>query len=312
MSLLPIISIITPVFNGSKYIEETILSVITAPIDLRYEYLVLDDGSTDTTLEIINQYSDRIRVFSHENIGESETVNCGFQYARGKYLLVISADDPLLTEDLIHKAIKQMDSDNRLVAVYPDWKIINSAGRDIEIISLPDYSEDVMIGENRCLPGPGVVFKRDAAIQIGGRRKEWKFVGDYDFWLRLSRVGQIKRLPGVLAQWRDSSESTSVSQRGIQMAIERIEVVDQFLNGNDIDPRLQRMARANSYYLAARLNFFDPTIKGRSLLVKSFLTRRWWPEQAQLSVVIYLLLTPVSTFILKLLPKVRTAISSRE
>jgi glycosyltransferase involved in cell wall biosynthesis len=311
MTDLPLVSIITPVFNGEKYIEETIMSVLEAGIDIEYEYIVLNDGSEDSTLEIIKRFEDRVKVFSHKNIGESETVNLGINYSSGKYLLVLSADDPLLTKDLISKAARELDSNSHLVAVYPDWKIIDADGDDLEFVILPEYSEKIMIGENRCLPGPGVVFRRDAAIKIGGRSNTWKFVGDYDFWLRLSRIGSFERLPGILAQWRDSNESTSVSQRGKTMASERIRVIENFTSENDLNPKLKRIARSNSYMLAARLNFFDTDIKGKNLLIKSFVTRRGWPETAQLTVVLYLALTPLSRIVINLFPKLKEKISSR-
>ena len=311
MIALPVISIITPVFNGAKYIEETIMSVLEAGIDVEYEYIVLNDGSQDSTLEIIRKFEDRVKVFSHKNVGESETVNLGIHYATGEYLLVLSADDPLLTKDLISKAVDELNSNRDLVAIYPDWKIIGAEGEDLEFVVLPEYSEKLMIGENRCLPGPGVVFRRDAAIKIRGRRSNWRFVGDYDFWLRLSRLGSIQRLPGVLAQWRDSSESTSVSQRGQSMASERIQVIESFILENTLSPKLQRIARSNSYLLAARLNFFDSRVKGKTLLLKSFITRRGWPETARFSVVLYLALTPFSRIALNLFPKIKERISNR-
>ena len=294
MTTQPIVSIITPVFNGQKYIEETIWSVLEAGIEVEFEYIVLNDGSTDTTLEIISGFEDRVRVFSHANIGESETVNLGIQRATGKYVLILSADDPLLTKDLISKAVRELDLNSNLVAVYPDWKIISAEGLDMDFIILPEYSDEIMIGENRCLPGPGVVFRRDAAIKIGGRRKEWKFVGDYDFWLRLSRLGNIQRLPGVLAQWRNSADSTSVSQRGSLMATERINVIGNFVIENNLPPALQRLAISNSYILAARLVFFEKSIPARQYLAKAFYVRRGWPSQAKIHIVLYIILLPIS------------------
>ena len=306
MKAKPVISIITPVFNGSKYIEETICSVLNAGIDCDYEYIVLNDGSTDTSLEIIRKFEDRIEVFSHENVGESESVNLGIGYAKGKYLLVLSADDPLLTKELIYRAVEKLDLDNGLVALYPDWKIIGNSGQDLEVVILPDYTDRIMIGENRCLPGPGVVFRRNAAISIGGRRKKWKYVGDYDFWLRLSRVGSIERLPGILAQWRASAESTSISQRGQLMALERINVIENFILENRIDPNLERIAKANSYIQAAKLAFFDPSIPGKKYLLKAFKIRRFWPSQAKIHIVTYILLLPLSRNINRILLRFMT------
>jgi len=299
MSDDPILTIITPVYNGEKYISKTIESVIKSSINYSYEYIVLDDGSNDSTLTILQGYKDNIKIFSHKNIGESATVNRGLENALGEFILVISADDPLLTSELLNKTCKILSDNHSIVAIYPDWKIIDQNGNTLRNKILPEFTDELLIGRCKCLPGPGTVFRKDKALQIGGRRSGWKFVGDYDFWLRLSRVGKIVRLPGVLAQWRENQDSTSISQRDNKMATERIKVIENFLMENKISENLRRKALGNSYYLAARLTFFDPKIKGRFLLFKAFKYRRGWPEEAKIYVVLYLLLTPITTIIFK-------------
>ena len=311
MVSLPVISIITPVYNGEKYISETINSVLSADIGVPYEYLVLDDGSHDSTLSILSGFGSSIRSFSHENIGESATVNRGLKNAIGEFILVLSADDPMLTGELVTQAVKILNSNHSLVALYPDWKIINDAGSTLKINILPNYSEELMIGRCLCLPGPGVVFRKDAAMKVGGRNSKWKFVGDYDFWLRLSREGSIERLPGVMAQWRDNLDSTSVSQRGERMAKERIQVIEDFLVNHEFSKDLSKKALGNANYLAARLAFFDPAIDGKKLLLTAFKIRNGWPEAAKIYEVVYLLLLPLSNIILSLFPKVKSRISAR-
>jgi glycosyltransferase involved in cell wall biosynthesis len=306
----PVLTIITPVYNGEKYISETIESVINSQITYSYEYIVLDDGSNDSTLKILQDYKHRIKIFSHKNVGESDTVNIGLKNALGSFILVLSADDPLLTGDLINKACRILIENSSIVAIYPDWKVIDQSGKTLRNKILPDFTDDLLIGHCKCLPGPGTLFRRDKALDVGGRRSGWKFVGDYDFWLRLSRVGKIERLPGVLAQWRENQDSISVSQRNNKMAVERIKVIENFLSENDIPPDLHRKALGNSYYLAARLAFFDSKIKGRSLLLKAFKYRRGWPEEAKLYVALYLLLIPVSSIISKPFLKLITRIVS--
>jgi glycosyltransferase involved in cell wall biosynthesis len=310
MNSNPVLTIITPVYNGEKYISETIESVINSKITYSYEYIVLDDGSTDSTLRILQNYKQRIKIFSHKNVGESATVNKGLENASGEFILVISADDPLLTSELIDRACKILIENSSIVAIYPDWKIIDQSGKTLRNKILPEFNDDLFIGQCKCLPGPGTLFRRDKALQIGGRRADWKFVGDYDFWLRLSRVGKIVRLPGVLAQWRENQDSTSITQRSNRMALERIKVIENFLLENRVPVGLHRKALGNAYYLAARLSFFDPNIKGRSLAIKAFKYRRCWPEEAKLYVVLYLLLMPLSTIIFKPFSKIITRVIS--
>jgi len=304
------LTIITPVYNGEKYISETIESIISAKIQVVYEYLVINDGSTDSTSLILDRYKDKIKIHAQQNLGESAAVNNGLKHSRADFVLVVNADDPLLTGDLINKGIEILVADPSIVAIYPDWKIISDNMETKKIKILPEYTDEIMIGRCRCLPGPGTLFRKDTALKIGGRSVNWKFVSDYDFWLRMSRQGIIVRLPGVLAQWRESLSSTSFSQRGKSMAIERIKVIEKFLLENKISVPLQRKALGNSYYLAARLAFFDSTIAGRKLLFQAFKNRRGWPEEAKLHVVIYLLLMPVSSRLVYKFPKLVQRITS--
>ena len=298
-----ILTIITPVYNGEKYISETIESIISAKIEIAYEYLVINDGSTDSTSIVLERYKDKVKIHTQQNLGESAAVNNGLKLSRGDFVLVVNADDPLLTRDLIDKGIKILVADPSIVAIYPDWKVVSDDKKTKKTKILPEYSDEIMIGRGRCLPGPGTLFRKDAALKIGGRSTKWKFVGDYDFWLRMSRQGVIVRLPGILAQWRESVSSTSFSQRGKSMAIERIKVMEEFLQDNKISTPLRRKAAGNSYYLAARLAFFDSTIAGRSLLFQAFRYRRGWPEEAKLHVVLYLLLLPLSSYLLYKFPR---------
>lgn len=307
----PILSIITPVFNGERYIAETVNSVLSASFNFTFEYLVLDDGSTDKTLSILEEYRSYLTIFTHKNMGESATVNKGIENASGDFILVLNADDPLLTEDLINIGCQLLIDDPSLVAVYPDWQIINDSGKTIKVNILPEYSDEIMIGECRSLPGPGAIFRRSAAMKICGRRTNWKYVGDYDFWLRLSRIGKIRRIPGILAQWRESQSSTSISHRGLEMAIERIEVTSNFLKENVVPKNIKKMAMGNSYFLAARLAFFDSRINGRNYLIKSIWYFRGWPNSANLHIAIYLLLLPFSKKLVDKFPKLVARITQR-
>lgn len=291
------VTVITAVYNGEEYIAETINSVLRCAQDISYEYIVIDDGSTDATLSILKSYGSAIRIIEQPNSGESSAVNVGIIEAKGLCCLVVSADDPLLTPELFEKSIQAFESDSKLAAIYPDWQMIGPGGEVIKQIIVPDYSDELLIGRCRTLPGPGVLFRTSFAQQLGGRRARWTYVGDYDFWLRLSRVGEIRRRPGIYAQWRYHANSTSVTKRGLKMANERIAVIDDFLSSNDVSLDLGRMARGTSYYMAARLAFFSAEIPAKLYLTKAFRARGHWLEEAQLQVVLYILLLPISRII---------------
>ncbi len=292
-----LLTVVTAVYNGEDYIEETIVSVLKFASSVDFEYIVMNDGSTDGTLEILERYSDRITIFSHANCGESESVTRAFEAARGEYLLVVSADDPLLTSELFQDVFEWFKNDPTLVAIYPDWQMIDADGNILQTVYVPDYSDELMIGKCRTLPGPGVIFRKDAALKIGGRHSRWVYVGDYDFWLRLGRLGEIRHRPGVLAQWRHHPSSTSVSKRGPAMALERIQVVEEFLSNNSIEKTLVKKALGHAYYTAARLAFFSREVPGKKYLYKAFKNRRGWVESAELPVIAFIVLDPLSRLI---------------
>lgn len=292
------LTIITAVYNGEDYIEDTINSVLKFAKAIQFQYIVVNDGSTDHTSEILNSFGDKIEVIHQSNAGESTAVNVGIENAKGDCCLVISADDPILTSKLFENVLDDFERDSNLAAVYPDWQMIDEIGNPIKVIKVPDYSDELLIGRCRTLPGPGVIFRTSFAQQIGGRRSKWTFVGDYDFWLRLSRIGEIRHRPEVLAQWRCHANSTSVTKRGLKMANERIAVIEDFLKNNQIDTAIGRMALGTSYYMAARLCFFSSEVPGRRYLIKAFKYRRGLVEESQLQVIAYILLLPISRMIL--------------
>jgi glycosyltransferase involved in cell wall biosynthesis len=290
------LTVITAVYNGAEYIEETIESVLKNCSGIDFEYIVLNDGSTDKTLEILNKYEKVIRIINKSNSGESDSVSLGFKEATGDLLLVVSADDPLLSEKLFLNVFEAFEKDANLMAIYPDWQMIDANGRVIKTIYVPSYSDELLIGRCVTLPGPGVIFRKSAALKLNGRNPKWTFVGDYDFWLRLSRLGELRHRPEVLAQWRHHVHSTSVSKRGLKMAKERIEVVESFIAANTISDQLKQMALGNAYYMAARLSYFDNKIPSKMYLIKAFKFRRGWVEEAKLHEILYIFLLPYSSF----------------
>jgi glycosyltransferase involved in cell wall biosynthesis len=288
------ITVITPVFNGAQFIRETVESVLEYKRSFPVEYIVVNDGSTDSTFEILQEFSGAIRVISKPNGGESSAVNVGIENSKGSFLLVVSADDPLPSSK-VFSGVEEFFSENPdVVAWYPNWAMIDSSGKVLRIVEVDEYSEELLIGRFRCLPGPGTIFRKDAALSIGGRDSRWTFVGDYDFWLRLSRVGILKKRDELVAQWRFHSQSTSISLRGLDMAAERISVTQEFLKNNSLEESIRKMALAHSYYFAARLSFFDSKVDGKRLLRQAFASNKWKIEDGNALVYSFIWTLPFS------------------
>lgn len=263
-------TVITPVFNGEKYIRETIESVLDHKKSMPIEYIVVDDGSTDSTPKILNEYIDRLSVVTKPNAGQAQAINDGISNASGKYSIVVNADDPLPSNKLFEKAAEILDSKPYVVVVYPDWKIIDENGKVIKEILTEEYSSDELIGNFNCLVGPGGIFRTETAREVGGWDSKMRYVPDYKFWLAMSTRGTFQRIPATLAVWRAHGNSLSVGGRSAEMAMERIKVVSDFLQEYPQEQTLSNRALSNAYYRAALLTFFDPLIPGRQYLRNSF------------------------------------------
>jgi glycosyltransferase involved in cell wall biosynthesis len=297
-------SIITPVYNGESFISETVESVLlNLDPNLRFEYLIIDDGSTDNTKSILEKYSQNelVKVFSVKNSGEAAAVNYGLEKALGDYILIVNADDPLLSPRLFTLSNKIFRSNQRVVVVYPDWNIISKSNLVLETKKLSNYSFEVLVGEFQCLPGPGSVFRRSAAIKVGGRSTLYRFVSDYNFWLKLSLQGDFFHIPEVLAQWRSHSESTSVNSKGYEMGMERIKVMEEFVNYANIKKTLKRKALSHAYYHSALLSYFSREVPGRKWMLKAFLIQKGWIKNADIRVVVFCLLYPFSWYLLPII-----------
>lgn len=265
------LSVVIPVYNGEAFIEETIESFLRHADGYPAECIVVDDGSSDQTLKIVNRYSDKIRIYHQANAGEGSAVNRGLNEAHGDFVVVVSADDPVLTSELFSGVIDFFNYNPEVVAWYPDWNIISENNQILKTVKLPYYDFKDLFSRNKVLPGPGTWFRREHALSIGGRNAKWKYVGDYDFWLRLSMKGKLEHRDAVVAQWRRHTGSTSIAERGSRMSEERIQVIDDFITANKgkLDTSNISLARAHAHYLAAKLGFFSLEVNSRKLLFKS-------------------------------------------
>lgn len=297
-------TIITPVYNGEAFISETVESVIlNLDPSFEFQYIIVDDGSTDNTKMLLEKYiyHNSVKVFSIKNGGEAAAVNYGLNKAEGKYVLVVNSDDPLLSKRLFKLAHEIFENNQKIVVVYPDWNIISESNSVIETKKLPDFSVDLLIGEFRCLPGPGAIFRRDVALSVGGRSQKYKYVSDYHFWLTLSLYGDFAHIPETLAQWRSHNESTSISSRGLEMASERIKVMEDFTKSTNLDKSLKIKALSHAYYHAALLAYFSKEVPGRKWMLKAFSIQKGWIKNADIRIVVFCLLYPFSRYLLPLL-----------
>ena len=119
----PLVTIITPAYNRADYLRETIESILQQDYP-NVEYIVLDDGSKDNTVELLEEYTGRLIWESHKNMGEIRTVNKAYGMAKGEYIAVINSDDPLLP-GAISAVVDTFLNNPDVLVVYPDWQYID-------------------------------------------------------------------------------------------------------------------------------------------------------------------------------------------
>lgn len=206
-----LISIITPTFNRSQFIHYAIRSVITQTIS-NWELLIIDDGSTDNTKNIIEPYltDPRIKYFFQENQGQAAARNNGLRHSRGEFVCFLDSDNLWYPEKLKvqHEAMKSRPD---IDVVYGDGDTINESGVVISTANMKRYSGRItekLLKDNFVSFNTAMV--RAASIKgIGGFDESVRFGDDYDLWLRLSAKSQFLYIPRVFSQYRVMSDQIS-------------------------------------------------------------------------------------------------------
>jgi glycosyltransferase involved in cell wall biosynthesis len=240
-SSLLLVSIITPTYNRASYLEETINSVLSQDYP-NIEYIVLDDGSTDNTREILAKHQSRIIWESHPNMGETRTVNKGITMSHGEIIAIVNSDDPLLPK-AVSSAVAFLESHPDILVAYPDWLMIGPKSEVISYTKTREYNYLYALTHHYCFPGPGAFIRRRAFDIAGLRDPEFKYMPDLEFWLRLGLHGKFARIPETLATWRRHSGAVSVSEKGLAMAAEHIKLMEKFYSNPNLPPEILKIKK---------------------------------------------------------------------
>jgi glycosyltransferase involved in cell wall biosynthesis len=263
--------VVTPVFNGEEFLEETINSVLDAGVS-SMEFVVVNDGSTDGTSQILQKFKGRIKIIDQPNGGEGNAVNKGFAALDSEYIMVVSADD-LIDKSIFNKLVKVLDENPLYAVAYPDWEIIDKNGETISKIETREFSNKILYEKMKCLPGPGALIRRSAVKRSNLRDDSYIFIGDFECWLQIAKEHQFVRVPEYLAKWRHHGRNMSIVGRNLQMASEFIRVYKELLSSNFLPSQIKPLVEkglGTAYYTAARLVYFDEKVPARKYILKSF------------------------------------------
>ena len=268
---LPLVTIVTPAYNQAEFLSETIDSALAQDYP-HVEYIVIDDGSTDHTSEILKQYDGRIHWESQANIGQAATLNRGWEMGAGEIIGYLSSDD-LLKSNAVSESVNSLLSNPGITLVYPDFELIDAVGNHIRDVKTSEYSEFDLVVKLICQPGPGAFFWKKYFDLIGGWNDRLTQIPDFEYWLRLSLKGDFKRIPKVLSSSRVHKSSQSFNIVSVDRAMEPVKVINEhsrFLIGSRLAPWSYK-AKSKSHLLAARMLYRSgQLLLGSEQLWKSF------------------------------------------
>jgi glycosyltransferase involved in cell wall biosynthesis len=212
----PTVTVLMPVYNGEKYIAEAIDSVLEQTYT-DYEFLIVDDGSTDTTAEIISFFNDpRISLIHHPvNMGIAVALNTGLFSARGKYIARFDADDICLPERLAVQFNFLAANDDYMV-IGSNAEYIDESGEHLfSFICIGHTDEEIK--KRMALQCPfihsSVMFKKEAVLLVGGYSIHAHNFEDYFLWTQLKGFGKFNNISHTLIKVRFNPSSVTIDEK---------------------------------------------------------------------------------------------------
>lgn len=207
---MPTISVIMSVYNGEKYLSEAISSVLSQDFS-DFEFIIIDDGSTDKSLEVIKSFDDsRIKIVSRKNRGLIKSLNEGIALARGYYIARMDADDVCLP-NRFSVQLKAFSDSN--IALVGSWATkIDDTGKEIGVMNYPprEYKEikKFFIKHNPFIHST-VMIKKFIFKEVGLYKDEFKHAEDYELWSRVLKKFKAINITEPLIKYRLSNNGVT-------------------------------------------------------------------------------------------------------
>lgn len=204
----PKISIVTPSYNQAEFLERTILSVLNQNYP-NLEYIIIDGGSTDGSVEIIKKY-ERYLVYwvSEKDKGQTDAINKGFQKGTGEILAWLNSDDTYLPETF-YKVVKGLEQNPETDLIFGNIYFIDESDKRIGELRFTEFGFDTLIYEGGNLHQTGTFWKKEIYKRVGGLNSNYKFCMDYDFFCRIGKMGKLFYVKDYFANFRIHANAKS-------------------------------------------------------------------------------------------------------
>ncbi|MBW8010237.1 MAG: glycosyltransferase [Chloroflexi bacterium] len=249
---LPLVSIVTPSFQQAEFLERTIKSVLSQDYP-NIEYMVVDGGSTDGSVEIIKKYADKLAWWvSEKDDGQSDAINKGLSRAQGEFVAWLNSDDVYLPGAIRHAASVLKDNPE-VGLVYSKLHSIDQNGKVFNTISYEQYSLEDLLSFR--IIGQATVFMRRSVMKKAGKiDQSYNYLLDHHLWVRMARLAEIKYEPVVWAAARHHPMAKNVAQAA-EFGREAFRILDWASSEPkmaEIIKRDPKRVRAGAYRLDAR------------------------------------------------------------
>jgi len=240
----PLVSIITPVLNGIKYLEACIESVLNQSYPY-IEHIFVDGGSTDGTLELLSshraRHPERIRFISEPDKGAEDAWNKGWKIARGEIFGWLGSDD-MFEPGAIQTVVEFFRANPDACFVFGGCNIINERGEVIGKVAVRDFDLEEAINDRCLVPAPSAFYRREVIEKVGFMDTSIHSC-DLDYWIRVGKVFEIYQIETTLANFRHHKDSTSGSKEAYKMYPREVFIISRRYGGSLFSPCARRYYR---------------------------------------------------------------------
>jgi len=200
-SALPLVTIVSPSLNQGPYIETAIESVLTQDYP-RLEYMVVDGGSTDGTIETLRRYGDRLRWVSERDEGQAAAINRGFALGSGEILAWLNCDD-YYEKGAVSRVVDCILHRPELMLIYGAARYVDAHGRDLgPCPEVEPFDLERLVHYGDIIAQPAAFFRRKAFEAVSGLDEALHWALDYDLWIRIGRRFPVLYVDELLACYR--------------------------------------------------------------------------------------------------------------
>ncbi|HSB06039.1 MAG TPA: glycosyltransferase, partial [Thermodesulfobacteriota bacterium] len=265
----PNVSVVIPAYNHERYVSEAIRSVLDQTFR-DFELIIINDGSTDgTETEILKFKDDRIRYYSQSNRGLSATLNRGIDLARGEYFSFLPSDDLFFPEKIETQLEEFQTGSPDLGMVFSRQMVVDANGYEItedpiiEWFDVPYRTKEEIfpaLFEKNFLPAPTFMGRKACFEKVGSFDESLRYCQDYDIWLRMLRVYDIRIVDRALLRYRWHGQNLTYAkteradfERAVLLlkAIKIIDFTDIFPSLKGLEKREAPERYATSYRVLA-------------------------------------------------------------